>query len=121
VKSQGDGFMVAFGSARRALRCAIGMQRAFAHHASRSAGAPLHVRIGLHTGEAIKEDGDFFGKNVILASRIANAAQGAEILVSALFKELTESAGEFTFGPAREVELKGLSGRRQVFPVEWRE
>ena len=39
--------------------------------------------MGLHTGEVIAEEGDFFGKNVILAARIAAQASGGEILVSA--------------------------------------
>ncbi len=124
VKSAGDGFMLAFQSARRAVQCAIDIQRAFAE---RNAGvgaqglALLHVRIGLHTGEAIKEADDFFGKNVILAARIAAQAQGGEILVSSLLKELTESAGEFAFTDGRDVELKGLSGTQGVCAVAWRE
>ncbi len=76
--------------------------------------------MGLHTGEAIKEADDFFGKNVILAARIAGQAQGDEILVSSLLKELTESSGEIAFGEGREVELKGLAGPHQVFPVDWK-
>ncbi len=97
VKSQGDGFMLAFQSARRALACAADIQRAFAQR-NESAEESIHVRIGLHAGEAIKEadpDGqaDFYGKNVILAARIAAQAQGGEILVSSLLKELTESGG----------------------------
>ena len=44
VKSQGDGFMVAFGSARQALQCAIAIQRAFAEHNERAA-EPVRVRI----------------------------------------------------------------------------
>ncbi len=81
--------------------------------------APIRVRIGLHTGEAIKEDEDFFGKNVILAARIAGQAQGGEILVSSLLKELTESGGDIAFGEGREVELKGLAGPHRVFEVVW--
>ena len=77
------------------------------------------MRIGLHTGEAIKEADDFFGKNVILAARIAGQAEGSEILVSSLLKELTESAGDIAFGGGREVELKGLTGRHHVFEVAW--
>ena len=77
------------------------------------------MRIGLHTGEAIKEGEDFFGKHVNLAARIAGQAQGGEVLVSSLLKELAESAVGVTFGEGREVELKGLSGRHQVFPVGW--
>ena len=77
------------------------------------------MRIGLHTGEAIKEGDDFFGKHVNLAARVAGQAQGGEILVSSLLKELTESAGEFAFGDGRAVGLKGLKGKHSVFEVVW--
>ncbi len=117
VKSQGDGFMVAFSSARRALECAIAMQQAFDVHKEAHPGEPIRVRIGLHTGEAIKEGEDFFGKTVILAARIACEAVGGQILVSSLLKALVESSGEFRFRDGREVELKGLSGTHQVFEV----
>jgi class 3 adenylate cyclase len=118
VKAEGDGFMLAFGSARKALACAVDIQRAFAER-NESADEPIRVRIGLHTGEAIKEADDFFGKNVILAARIAGQAQGGKILVSSLLKELTESGGDIAFGDGREVELKGLSGQHHVFEVVW--
>jgi class 3 adenylate cyclase len=118
VKSEGDGFMLAFQSARRGIECAAEIQRAFAQR-NKSADEPIKVRIGLHTGEAIKEADDFFGKNVILAARIAGQAQGGEILVSSLLKELTESAGDIAFGDGREVELKGLTGQHHVFEVGW--
>jgi class 3 adenylate cyclase len=119
VKSEGDGFMLAFQSARKALDCASAIQRALAER-NASADELVMVRIGLHAGEVIKEGDDFFGKNVILAARIAGQAKGGEILVSSLLKELTESAGEFTFGEGRNVELKGLSGSQTVFSVAWK-
>jgi class 3 adenylate cyclase len=77
------------------------------------------VRIGLHTGEALKDVDKFFGKTVILAARIASVARGGEILASSLLKELTESTGDLRFGAAREVDLKGLSERQRVHAVEW--
>jgi hypothetical protein len=59
VKSQGDGFMLAFASARDAVSCAIGIQRALA---DRDPAAPeIRVRVGLHTGEPIREADDFYG------------------------------------------------------------
>lgn len=118
VKSQGDGFMVASQSARRALHCAIGIQRGLAAYNER-AEEPINVRMGLHTGEVLKDAEDFFGKHVILASRIAGKARGGEILVSSLLRELTESGGEIRFGEAREAELKGLSGTHSLFEVLW--
>jgi class 3 adenylate cyclase len=110
--------MLVFQSARRALQCAADIQRAFVQR-NESTDQPIRVRIGLHTGEAIKEADDFYGKAVILAARIAGQAQSGEILVSSLLKELTESASDIAFGEGREVELKGLSGRHRVFPVGW--
>jgi class 3 adenylate cyclase len=118
VKSQGDGFMIAFGSARLALECAIALQSAIADH-NRLAKESVLVRIGLHTGEAIKEADDFYGHHVNLAARIADQACGGEILVSALLKELTDSAGTFRFGGGRDVNLKGLSNAQRVFVVDW--
>jgi class 3 adenylate cyclase len=115
VKAQGDGFMVAFSSARQAVLCAIAIQKALA--AQR--GEPVRVRMGLHTGEAIKDADDFFGRNVIFAARLADQARGGEILVSSLVKELTESGGEFEFENGREVALKGLSGTGKVYSVGW--
>jgi class 3 adenylate cyclase len=117
VKSEGDGFMVAFQSARRALQCAIAIQQAFDER-NQDATESVKVRIGLHTGETVKEGEDFFGKNVILAARIAAQAKGGEVLASSLLKELTESGGDIRFGEGREVELKGLSGAHRVFPVK---
>jgi class 3 adenylate cyclase len=119
VKAQGDGFMIAFASARKAIQCAIDVQRALSDHRRRHPDEELKVRIGLHTGEAIRAEEDFFGKNVILAARIAAHARGNEILISALLHELVSSAGAFQFGPERELELKGLTGRYRVFDVPW--
>ena len=82
------------------------------------AGAEVRVRIGLHTGEAIRDRDDFFGLHVNLAARVGSAATGGEILVSALLKELAAHAGEFRFDDGREVELKGI-GPQRVHRVEW--
>jgi class 3 adenylate cyclase len=120
VKSQGDGFMVAFSSARRAVLCAVGVQRALADYSQARPDEGVQVRIGLHTGEVVKEAEDFFGTNVALAARIASAAQGGQILVSGLLKDLLESSGDVEFGEPREVELKGISGRRRVHEIEWK-
>jgi class 3 adenylate cyclase len=118
VKSQGDGFMVAFSSARRALECAIAIQRAFTSEWNGHA-EPLRVRIGLHSGEALKEGNDFYGRNVILAARIAGEADGGEILASSVVKALAESSTDIEFQDERDVELKGLAGTQCVYRVRW--
>jgi class 3 adenylate cyclase len=119
VKTMGDGFMLAFRSARKGLDCAIAIQRAFAAQRAAS-GERIRVRIGLHAGEAITDGGDFYGKNVILASRVAGQAQGGEILVSSLLRQLVESSTDASlFGGPRDLELKGLAGRHVVYAVRW--
>jgi len=119
VKSLGDGFMLAFSSARRALQCAIAIQRAFAHANIEEADERLRVRIGLHTGEVIKESEDLYGKNVILASRIAGQACGGQILASSVLKSVMESGGDIEFGEGMDVCLKGLAGTNRLHEVLW--
>ncbi len=119
VKTIGDAFMVAFQSAKKGLDCAIAIQRAFDEH-NAADGERVKVRIGLHAGEAIKDGDDFYGKNVILASRVAGKAVGGEILVSSLLRQLVESSVDAgTFGDSRDVELKGLAGTHAVHAVTW--
>lgn len=115
VTCQGDGFMVAFDGARRALRAAVAIQRAVT-----ADGLDMRVRMGLHTGEAIREDEDLFGRTVIVAARIAAAAHGGEILVSSLLRQLSDGSGEFAFGAPRQEALKGLPGVHDLFPIDWR-
>jgi class 3 adenylate cyclase len=121
VELQGDGFLLAFGSARRALHCAIGIQRAMLVHSAVHPEEPLRVRIGLHTGEALREAEKFFGRTVILAARIAAQAQAGEILASALLRELTQSSGDLRFGADRVLELKGIAEPQHVYEVEWQQ
>ena len=89
VKSLGDGFMVAFASARKAVACAVGIQRALE---DRNRSQPLDeqvlVRVGLNTGEVIQEEADLFGETVNAAARVAGKAKGGQILVSEMAEAL---------------------------------
>jgi predicted ATPase len=117
VKNQGDGFMLAFPEPRQALDCAARIQRALAER-ELAAGERVRVRMGLHAGEAIREEGDFFGRSVILAARIAAQARGGEILVSSSLRERCSDT-ELSFDEGRELELKGLAGTHEVFRTHW--
>ena len=88
--------MVAFQSAGKALACASAIQKALAAR-NESAAEPVKVRMGLHAGEVIKEGEDFFGRNVIMAARVASQANGGEILASSVLKALL-SGSEVTWG-----------------------
>jgi class 3 adenylate cyclase len=116
VKTMGDGFMATFGSATRAVECAIAMQQAFADWNQDGERAP--IRIGLNAGEPIAEDEDLFGTAVIMASRIAAQASGGQILASNVVKLLT--AGKtFRFSPRGEASLRGFDEPVEMFEVDW--
>jgi class 3 adenylate cyclase len=117
IKAQGDGFMSAFSGATHALECAVGIQQDFATRNHSQPDVPIRVRLGLHSGEAIRDGNDFLGGSVILAARIAQQARGGEILVSSVLKELCDLSGEYQFKDGRDVRLKGLSETRRVYSV----
>jgi class 3 adenylate cyclase len=121
ISVQGDGFMVAFGGAARALRCAIDIQRAFLAHVPAGDGEPIAVHIGVHTGDAVEEGDDYLGHTVIVASRLADAAGAGEILVSSLSEQLVQGSGEFTFEGLRETRLKGMARAQMSATLAWAE
>jgi len=114
VKGQGDGFMLAFPAAGSAVACAAAVQRATS---ARWDGIPVPIRVGLHAGNASAEGGDFFGRTVVVAARIASAARGGEILASESVQE--RLAGAFALDGARSLALKGLVGDFVAYPVRW--
>jgi class 3 adenylate cyclase len=119
VELRGDGFLLAFPTPASGLRCAVALQRAFADRNRSGSEQPIHIRIGLHTGEAIRDADKFFGRTVIQAFRIADMAAVDEILVSGHIRELAEDRGGFTFTDQREVTLKGFSGEHAIARVAW--
>ncbi len=120
VKSQGDGFMIAFAHAEDAIGSAVEIQRSLASGPRRLRGTPIAVRIGIHTGPALEKGGDLFGRNVALAARVADQARGGEILVTAEAGEASAGAADLLAEP-REVELKGLPGTHTLIVVGWEE
>ena len=115
VETQGDGSMLAFSSARRAVACAQVIQSGIAE-AFAEDSPPIRVRIGIHTGDALHEADRFFGTTVHYATRVASHALGGEVLVSNLVRELVAGPG-VEFLETREVELKGLEGSHRLFAV----
>ena len=113
VKALGDGFLACFTSTRRALDCAIDIQRRC------DSADGLRVRVGLHAGEVIHEDGDIFGAAVAAVGRIMARAAGGEILVSDLVRQLAGAAG-VRFTARMPVQLKGLDGMWLLHDVAWR-
>jgi len=118
VKNLGDGLMVMYSSPSRALAGAVGMQQAIDHH-NRSGGQPLRVRMGITVGEAVEEDGDYFGDPVVEAARLCAAAEGGQILASEIVRGLVGRHATQTFVEVGPLELKGLPEPVDTVEVLW--
>lgn len=71
-------------------------------------------RIGIHYGAALYRDGDYFGREVNLASRVVARARGGEVLVTDVVVEQVSQAGRLTFEGIGQVKLKGFDEPRQL-------
>ena len=120
VKSLGDGFMVAFALARKAVACAVGIQRALEEHNRQHPDQQVQVRIGLNTGEAIREEADLFGAAVDAAARIAAKAKGGQILLSDTVRGVLGRAKDVELVDRGRFRLKGFPERWHLYEVVWR-
>ncbi|HZQ30229.1 MAG TPA: adenylate/guanylate cyclase domain-containing protein [Mycobacterium sp.] len=116
VKSQGDGFMVAFAHPEEAVDCSIAIQQALANPAKRLTPNGIRVRIGIHMGKSVRRGDDLFGRNVAMAARVAAQADGGEVLISEPVRDAV--AEHVPVGTPREVELKGFRGTHRLYPVK---
>lgn len=114
VKTMGDGALIAFDSAPSGARAAIEIQRSVDEPGRLTAN---RVRIGVHTGEAVHTDDDYFGYAVNRTARLAAAAAGGQTLVSDTVHALIAQAPEFALGDAIPLNLKGLPGNRLAYPL----
>jgi adenylate cyclase len=103
VKWLGDGVMFHFGRAGEAVVAALEMVQ----EAEPGGLPPAHV--GVHAGPVLYQAGDYFGRTVNIASRIADYARQGEVLVSQQVVEASDSSGVM-FSEIGPVELRGLSG-----------
>jgi adenylate cyclase len=103
VKWLGDGVMFYFREPAAAVLAAVEMVEVVGRHGL----PPAHV--GIHAGPVIFQEGDYFGRTVNLAARIAEHARPGEVLVS---QEVVDAAdgGPVTFTEIGPVELKGVTG-----------
>jgi class 3 adenylate cyclase len=101
VKSLGDGLMVMFGVVPDAVACAAEMQAAVARE-----GDGVGLRIGIHAGEPVRDENDYFGTPVIIARRLCDAAASGQTLVS---QPVSQRVAEREFESLGGIMLKGLS------------
>jgi len=81
VKHTGDGIMASFDKPVVAVNCAKSILNALAEY-NAGASEPIHIRIGLDSGEPVTDSNDLFGSTVQMAARLCAAARPDQILMS---------------------------------------
>ena len=109
--TSGHGFGAAFSTAADAAAAAIDSQEQLRDDAA----VNFSVRMGLHTGEAIERDRNYFGGEVNRAARLMSLAHGAQVLVSDATEVLL--GNRLALRPLGEHRLRGLRGRMSVYQV----
>lgn len=118
VKHNGDGFMLAFASPRKGVACAVAIQRAITE-LGEAMQPRLAIRIGVHVGEPVCEDGDFFGRHVNYAARLSRAAAPGEVLISHPLRRALDPCEELALQRHPAVTLRGISAVDPPWVVEW--
>lgn len=116
VKHTGDGIMAALPDSARGVDCAVRIQRAFQAY-NRNGSEPIHVRIGLDSGEPVEDSNDLFGATVQLAARLCADAAGDQILVSEAIRR--EHGDAALFKAAEQRQLKGFAAPVSVVECVW--
>jgi class 3 adenylate cyclase/tetratricopeptide (TPR) repeat protein len=117
VKWLGDGLLTTFASVADGVRCAVTM----AQRARRPvAGERLGLRLGLHVGEVLPDDGDYVGRSVVLARRLCDRATAGQILCSGVVVELLRGRQGFTFAEVGPLALKGFAEPVAGYEVAYR-
>ena len=116
IKEMGDGLMAAFASARRAVTAAQEIQVEMGQMHRAGLDEAVEMRIGLHTGEVITEDGDIHGETVIIAKRIEGLAPPGGILASQTVHGVLGTAREELVHQGA-TELKGIDAEWQLYLV----
>jgi adenylate cyclase len=75
-------------------------------------------RIGIHYGDALYRDGDYYGRDVHIASRVAARAAGGEVLVTR--PVVDQADGRLSFDRISEVRLKGFTAPTEIFAARAR-
>jgi predicted ATPase/class 3 adenylate cyclase len=118
VDTQGDAFLIAFGSARDAVASATAAQRAINAHPWPE-GTPIRVRMGLHTGEPVLSGHGYVGLDVHRAARIMAAGYGGQILLSQATRDAIEQSlpEDLKVRDLGEHRLKDLTRPEHIFQV----
>ena len=111
MKEIGDGLLIIFDSATSAVECSIAIQVATKDIED------LNLRIGIHEGEVIKQDGDVIGDDVNVTSRIEPFSAVGGVAISHKIEQAISSNQEFEASHVGKPELKGVAQKVEVYCI----
>jgi predicted ATPase/class 3 adenylate cyclase len=116
ISTEGDAFFVVFPSAAEAVTAAAAAQRSLRAEAWPTGAPPVRVRMGIHTGEAVLGGDNYVGLDLHRAARIAAAAHGGQVLVSATTAALVARSlpGDLRLRELGEFRLKDLEAPERL-------
>ncbi len=118
VKTLGDGFLVEFTSAVESVQCAVEIQRTVARrNASMDPTDQLLLRVGLHAGDVVEEEGDIVGDAVNVASRIEPLAEPGGISLSATVYQQVRNKLPFVIEKVGLRSLKNVEEPVEIYRV----
>ena len=117
VKSTGDGFLVEFDSALKAVQCAANIQRRIYERNSEGGQTPIRIRIGVHLGDVVQNGTDILGDAVNIAARIEPLAEPGGVCVSSAVYEQVRTKVTDKFEKLQPKAMKGVELPMEVYRV----
>ena len=117
IKSTGDGFLVEFDSALKAVQCAVNIQRRIYERNSEGGQTPIRIRIGVHLGDVVQNGTDILGDAVNIAARIEPLAEAGGVCVSSAVYDQVRSKVPDKFEKIPPKAMKGIQVPMDVYRV----
>jgi DNA-binding SARP family transcriptional activator/class 3 adenylate cyclase len=118
-KSLASGLLLTFTSAVDAVACAVGLQQAIERHNRRHPDQRLEIRVGLHVGEPITDEADYFGPDVVTSRRVCESAAEGQIVATEVVASLVGSRGQYRFADHDSLAIRGVSRPVSTHTVLW--
>jgi adenylate cyclase len=117
IKSTGDGFLVEFDSALKAVQCAVNIQRRIHERNSEGGQTPIRIRIGVHLGDVVQNGADILGDAVNIAARIEPLAEPGGVCVSSAVYDQVRTKVADKFEKLQPKAMKGIEVPMDVYRV----
>ena len=121
IKTIGDSIMAKFNESDDALEASTEMQNALQDHNRTGIHGigQIQIRIGIHSGQALEDEGDYFGDTINTAERVESMAGGNEIFVTRELVNRVKEEARKKCVRINKTKLKGKTEELEIYAVNW--